>query len=266
MSIRKPLAYSASTLVVRCVGGILVAVFALSAAQAATLKGNVKNATTGRPAAGDDVILLELSQTMNEAARTKADPAGNYSFNTAADKMYVVRVMHQNVPYHQPVPPGTTTADVSVYDAAEKVDHVEPTIQIVRMQANKTTLSVSEDFVVSNTSTPPRTQSEAKSFRFELPAGAKLQDTVAVSSGGMPVRSTPQSDGGNAYYFSFPLRPGETRFEVTYDLPYSGKLKFDPKPLYPFQHFAVMLPPSMVFNADGAQQYQSGKYKDGSIF
>src|SRR5215469_12385702 len=40
-------------------------------ASAQTLAGTVKNATTGKPAAGDDVILLSLGQGMEEAGRTK---------------------------------------------------------------------------------------------------------------------------------------------------------------------------------------------------
>ncbi len=46
-------------------------------ASAATLNGTVKNATTSKPAAGDDVALLSLSQGMQEQARTKTDAQGN---------------------------------------------------------------------------------------------------------------------------------------------------------------------------------------------
>src|SRR5580700_2656046 len=38
-----------------------------SLASAQTLTGRVKNSTTGKPAAGDDVVLLSLGQGMEEA-------------------------------------------------------------------------------------------------------------------------------------------------------------------------------------------------------
>ncbi len=49
-------------------------------APAQTLTGTVKNSTTGKPAAGDEVILISLGQGMEESGRTKADAKGNFSF------------------------------------------------------------------------------------------------------------------------------------------------------------------------------------------
>ena len=43
-----------------------------ASASAQTLTGTLKNGTTGKPAAGDDVILIKLGQGMEEAARTKS--------------------------------------------------------------------------------------------------------------------------------------------------------------------------------------------------
>ena len=65
-----------------------------SFASAATLAGTVKNGTTGKPSVGDDVVLLNLSQGMEEAARTKTDAKGNFSFNLAdAGSPHLVRVV-----------------------------------------------------------------------------------------------------------------------------------------------------------------------------
>jgi hypothetical protein len=54
------------------------------------------------------------------------------------------------------------------------------------------------------------------------------------------------------YSFIFPLRPGLTRFEVAYQMPYSGSANIDPKSLYPLQHFVVMTPKAMQFTAANA--------------
>jgi hypothetical protein len=45
-----------------------------------SLSGIVTNATNDKPAAGDEVILIRLAQGMDEAARTKTDSSGNFSF------------------------------------------------------------------------------------------------------------------------------------------------------------------------------------------
>ena len=59
----------------------ILAVLVSSIASGQTLNGTLKNGTTGKAAAGDDVILIKLGQGMEEAARTKSDASGQFSFN-----------------------------------------------------------------------------------------------------------------------------------------------------------------------------------------
>jgi hypothetical protein len=56
----------------------------------------------------------------------------------------------------------------------------------------------------------------------------------------------------NRYSFIFPLRPGLTRFEVAYQMPYTGSANVDPKSVYPLEHFVVMLPKTMQFTPASA--------------
>jgi hypothetical protein len=66
----------------------------------------------------------------------------------------------------------------------------------------------------------------------------------------MPVRSAPVPLGDpNHYTFIFPIRPGETRFQISYKLPYKGNATFTPKPSMPTDTIAVMMPKSMAFKA-----------------
>ena len=48
---------------------LFVLLFAGASASAQLLTGMVKNSTTNKPAAGDDVVLIKLTQGMEEAAR-----------------------------------------------------------------------------------------------------------------------------------------------------------------------------------------------------
>jgi hypothetical protein len=239
-----------------CVAALLALTVAASAAN---LKGTVTNGTTGKPSAGDDVVLLKLAQGMEEAARTKSDAKGNFSFTLDEAAPHLVRVIHQNVTYHKQIPPGTSTADVTVYDAAKQLDTIGASVQVMRFSASKDTLQVSELYAVKNSSEPPRTLSGDQTFEIELPAGVQLDGAIAVSgTNGMPVNSAPvPSDKKKGhYFFVFPLRPGETRFEVSYHLPYTGEASFQPKALYPLEHFVVVVPKSMQFSAGGDARFQ----------
>jgi hypothetical protein len=65
-------------------------------------------------------------------------------------------------------------------------------------------------------------------------------------------------DAGSGHYaFTFPIRPGETRFQVAYTLPYSGKQDFSLKLAMPTGDVAVMLPKSMRFQGQGQTQFQA---------
>ena len=233
-----------------------------SLASAATLTGTVKNGTTGKPSVGDDVVLLNLSQGMEEAARTKTDAKGNFSFNLAdTGAPHLVRVVHQGVTYHRMAPPGTTSTDIQVFDVAKRVDGVTVTADVMRIQAENNQLEVIRLFAVNNQSSPPRTQMNDHNFEFYLPEGAQVDEAMAMTAGGQPVKSAPvpQSEK-NRYAFVFPLRPGDTQLQIAYHFLYSGEATLDPKSLYPLEHFVVMLPKSMKFSASPGSPFETKPY------
>jgi hypothetical protein len=228
----------------------LLSCYSLSAQ---TLTGTVKNGTTGKPAAGDEIVLLKLGQGMEEAGRTTADAKGQFSFKLDdAQGPHLVRAIHQGVTYHRMAPPGTTSVAVEVFDVAKKVDDIQVVADIMRIQAAQGQVMITREFGVQNTSNPPRTQMNEHNLEFYVPAGAQVIDdsATATTEGGNPLKSAPVPEGEkNRYSFIFPLRPGLTRFEVSYQLAYSGSANIDPKSIYPLEHFVVMMPKAMQFTA-----------------
>lgn len=235
----------------------LLALSSLAAAQ--TLTGTVTNGTSGKLAVGDEIILINLSNGMEVAAKTKADSSGKFSFKLSdGGGPHLIRAVHQGVTYHQMAPPGTNSVEVQVYDVARKVADLSMTADVLRLQADSGTLQATRLFAVSNASVPARTQMNDHNFEFYLPEGAKLESAQAKAPNGQPIaaEATPQAEK-NRYAIAFPLRPGETQFQVQFTLPYSGSLKLDPKPLYPAQHVVVVLPKTMQFTAANPSQFQS---------
>jgi len=154
--------------------------------------------------------------------------------------------------------PGATTAAVTVYDTAKKLDGVSQTVEVDRFQADGNQLQGIALFAVKNASDPPRALDSDKTFEFVLPAGAVIDSGFAKSPGGQPLNTMPSETGQKGHYaFNFPLRPGETQFQVSYHIPYSGEANFSPKPLAEVQHFVVMTPKGMTFAAKDAQRFQS---------
>src|SRR4029077_5114411 len=95
---------------------VLLILTLCAGAAAETLTGTVKNGTTGKPAAGDDVVLIKLAQGMEEAARAKADAGGHFSFKLPDTGPHLIRAIHQDVTYHRMAPPGVNSVELEVYD------------------------------------------------------------------------------------------------------------------------------------------------------
>jgi len=228
-------------------------------ASAETLTGTVTNETTGKPAAGDDVVLMALSQGMSEVGRTRTDAQGKFSLNIDdANVPHLVRVNHQGVNYFPsggPVRPGVNSVEIKVYDAAKKLDGITTNVNVMRMQADGGQLQVLELISVKNNSKPPRSLMSDRTYEFYLPEGAQIDQSLASGPGGMPVNSAAVPAEKGRYFFVFPLRPGETRFEIAYHLPYSGEATITPKITSDMQHFVVVLPKSMNFEAKDSAAY-----------
>ena len=223
------------------------------AAQAATVTGVVTNKTTNKPDAGDPVVLISFSQGMQEAARTKTDARGHFSIDVPDNNVHLLRVDHQKAAYFEPLRPGTTHVDITVYDVGEKVAGVTTEADVMRVEAGPQGLRVVQNYFVKNASSPPRTQFGMKAYEVYLPPDAKIEAAAAAGPQGMPVSSSPmaQKDAGH-YAFVFPVRPGESRFQLTYTLPYSGSFEFTPRVALPTENLAVMLPKSMSFKDAGS--------------
>ena len=242
----------------------LFAMASFGAAFSATVTGKVTNQTTNKPAAGDDVVLIAFAQGMQEAARTTTDATGHYSIEVPDTGMHLIRVNHQKATYFEPVQPGKTNVDVAVYDVATKVEGVSTEADVMRIEAGPQGLRVIENYFVKNESNPPRTQFGTDAYPIYLPADAKIEASAAMGPAGMPVSSSPMPTPGQKgrYAFVFPLRPGETRFQISYTLPYNGSYKFTPQLALPTQNLAIMLPKTMKF--DGGSQFQSTDIQSGS--
>jgi len=229
-------------------------------ASAQTLTGTVKNGTTGKPAAGDEVVLLSLGQGMEESGRTKTDSKGDFSFKLDnAQAPHLVRAIHQDVTYHRMAPPGTTSVDVEVYDVGKKIEGIAVVADVMRIQAEQGQLEIMRAFAVQNGSKPPRTQMNERNLEFYVPEGAQIIQGSAMTANGNPLNTmpVPVDDKKTRYSFLFPLRPGTTQFEIAYQLPYDGSANIDPKSVYPLQHFVAILPKGIKFAAASGANYQS---------
>ncbi|HKD61881.1 MAG TPA: carboxypeptidase-like regulatory domain-containing protein [Terracidiphilus sp.] len=230
--------------------------FAGTLAQAAQLSGTVTNRTTGKPASGDPVVLVEPMTGMTEVAHTTVDASGHYTLNRPSNAPALVKVTHQGAEYFSDAPQSGTVPDIAVFDVAPKVDGVFIEADVLELEAQNGQLHVIERYFVHNTSMPPRTQWSPKSFEIVLPTEAQLESAQGQrpSSGSLPTTLKLQPNGPAGHYaFNFPIQPDEgdknTQFNISYTIPYSGKFTFRPQMSLNAQSVGVLLPKSIAFTA-----------------
>jgi hypothetical protein len=222
-------------------------------AQATTVTGTVTNKTTGKPAAGDPVVLVDVQAGMGEVAHATTDANGHYSLVEPGSSPYLVRVTHQGAGYFVAAPEGPTPANITVYDVAKQVKGVFIEADVLEVETENGQLKVNERFFVHNTSSPPTTQWSDKSFQVVIPAEAIVDGVGGQRPNGLPTSIKIEPDGAKGHYaFNFPIQPDDgdkdTLFQLDYHMPYSSnKFAFHAQLTLPADNFAVLLPKSMSF-------------------
>ena len=218
--------------------------------------GHGHNGTTGKPAAGAEVILIQLQGGMQPVANTKTDSSGHYSFENpglGAGAPMLIRVVYRGVNYHEPVPPGKTTADVQVFEPTDRSTAFTVTNHAVIVQPNGADLMVGEEYAIENKTQPPVAFYRADgSFNFSVPDGADFNQASAWGSAGMPVVQGTIDKGKNKMAIAFPFRPGDSGVRISYKMPYPGN-QITLKNISPYatDRLIIAAPPTVQISGDG---------------
>jgi hypothetical protein len=222
---------------------------------AGTVTGTVRNGTTNKVAQGVEVILISLQGSMQPVANAKTDSEGRYHFDNPGlgRAPMLIRAVYRGVNYHEPVPPGKSTADIQVFEPTTKPDAFAITAHAIVLQPSTTELSVGEVYNIQNNTQPPMAfYKQDGSFVFSLPEGAQLGDVSAMGSSGMPVTQGTIDKGKNQEAIAYPFRPGDSGVRISYKLPYSGgaaKVKFVSP--YAADKALLFAPPGVHVSGDG---------------
>jgi len=223
--------------------------------QAGTVHGTAKNGTTGKPAAGIDVILIQLQGGMQPVVNSKTDAQGQFTFEhpSLGAQPMLVRAVYRGVNFHQPVPPGTNELQVEVFDPSQDAKTITVPSHVVIFQPDGASLLVGEEYSIQNHSQPPLAYFRADgNFDFLLPDNSDLQQVSAWGPSGMPVVQATIDRGKNRYAIAFAFRPGESGVRYSYKVPYPGNAATVRIPsVYPGGRLLVVASPTVQVSGDG---------------
>ena len=229
---------------------------AATSARAGTVTGVVHNGTSGdKPAPGVDVLLIQLQGTMQTVASTKTDADGRYHFDNPAigGGPMLIRAVYKGVFFHQPLTPGTTSVDVTVFEPTTNPSALQVPLRLLVFQPNGDKLVVGEEYSITNNTNPPVAYyKQDGNFDFTIPAGAELDQVSTFGPSGMPVKQGTIDKGKGKYSIAYAFQPGQNGVRISYILPYTGnQAALRESSSYNSQRVLLVVPPTMQISSPG---------------
>ena len=219
--------------------------------------GIVRNGTTEKPQANASVTLTRLGQGMEPVGTVTTDAEGRFQIphQLQPNVPYLLQAMHQGVNYNrmiQPGPAAPTSLQIVVYDALPKPNQAKVTQDMILLEPSGSEINVSESVIWENRGTTTFFNPQG-TLRFQLPEGAGGNVRVSVvSAGGMPItRPAEKVAEPNIYAVKYPVKPGETRFDIQYRLP--AQSSFETKILHGGGSVRLIAPKGVKFISDNLQ-------------
>jgi len=192
----------------------------------ASIDGTVVNRSTNKPQPGVTVTLVKPGQQgMQTIGTTVSDAAGKFVFekDQPGGGPQLLQATYNGVNYNKLMTPNIATSNVEldIFDATKSPDVARVAQHMLLVEPSTSSIGVSENFVIQNDSTSTYSNPAVGSVRFYLPPEANGQVKVQVQGPqGMPLpRAAERTQIEGVYKVDYPIKPGETQFEVDYALP-----------------------------------------------
>lgn len=237
----------------------------------AAVEGTVINATTGQQQANVLVSLVQPGEGgMKPVGAAKSAADGSFKVEKDPSGMALLQGIHQGVIYTLMLQPGapTTGLKLQVYDSAKNPDAARLGQRMILVQPGPEGLNVTETLLFNNATNTTFSDPANGSLRFFVPAAAGGKVKVSVSGpGGVPIeREAEKTRQANVYKVDYPLKPGETRFDLAYDLPRTSPQKLEGRLMYPLAPTRLVAPRGVMIAGEGVVALGEEPQTKASIF
>lgn len=205
---------------------LLITVILLASPLLAAIDGTVTNGTTGQPQAGVSLTLVKPgSQGMQTLGQTTSDSQGHFHFENdqPGGGPQLIQAQYQDVTYNTLLTPNMPTSgvDARIFDATKSPASTQILQHMIVIQPSQGQTSVNETIMVKNGSNRTFVNSNTGEARFFLPPAANGQVRIQVQGpAGMPLpRPAERTDEDNVFRIDYPVKPGQTEFDISYVLP-----------------------------------------------
>jgi len=220
--------------------------------------GTVVNQTNGQPQANVIITLIQPGQGgMQTLGSTKSDTQGKFTIDKPlGEGPGLLQALYAGVTYTKTIQPGTppTGIELAVYDSTTKQVNAEMNQHMVLLQPSDTGIQVNEMLLMRNKGKVTFNDPSNGTVRFYVPPGSGQIRVMVSAPGGMPVQRPAEPAGpADTYKVLFPIKPGETRFDITYKLESASK-EYTGKRLIKGGESRVVIPAGVTLEGEGLEQ------------
>jgi hypothetical protein len=189
--------------------------------------GVVINGTTTKPQAGVLVQLMQPGQSgMQSLGAVKTDADGKFKIEKDIPSgPAILQAIYQGATYNLVLTPETPRTNTSIVINESTTDpaSAKTTQHMILLEPTADKLQVNETFLIQNDTIKTFSDPQKGSAQFNLPREANGTAEVTINApGGMPIRRpAEQTNQPGVFKVNYPVKPGETRFEVRYTMPKS---------------------------------------------
>jgi len=226
----------------------------------AAVDGTVVNQTTGKPQGGATVTLYKLGQAgpeQIESVKSSADGSFHIAQDAPGPGPRLVQAAYQDVTYNHMLPPGSPANNITVdvYNSSKQPGDAKVDQHVVIFEPARGQLMVAEWYMFRNGGKITYNDVEGGTLRFYLPpsAGGAVQ-VNATAPQGMPVpQAAEKTATPNVYKVAFAIKPGETRIDINYHVPFTAPGAFEGKILYKGGPTRLVAPSGVTIKGDNIQ-------------
>lgn len=208
-------------------------VFCSAGAAFASIDGTVLNRTTGQPQPGVHIMLVKPGQGgMRTIGSTVSDASGHFLFQNdePGGGPQLLQARYKDIDYNKLMTPNLPTSGVEldVFDATKSPAVARIEQQVIFFEPSTSRISVEQTVRIQNQTNTTYHNSALGDFRFYLPPAANGQVRVnAQGPQGMPLpRPAEKTEQANVFKVDFPIKPGESQFDLSYVLPVGSPFTF----------------------------------------
>ncbi len=220
------------------------------------IDGTVLNQTTGKPQSGAAVTLYKLGQDgMESVESVKSDGQGKFAIKADMPGPRLIQTAFDGVTYNHMLPPGSSTTGLSleVFNSSKQPGDAKVAQHMMLFEPSQAQMVISETYIYRNEGKITYNDPDGGTLKFYLPTAAKgIVQVNCTAPQGMPIqRAAEKTAKADVYKVDFPIKPGETRIDLTYLVPFSAGSTFEGKILFQGGPTRLVAPNGVTLAGDG---------------